>query len=846
MKIDFKKWIPILVSILIFVVLSLVYVKPVLEGKKIKQGDIVNHKGMARELVDFREQTGEEALWTNNMFGGMPAYQISTIPKTNLTKYIYNVLTLGLPQPASKIFLYFLGFFILLLVITKNNLWLSVLGAIAFAFSSYFFIIIEAGHNTKSLAIAFMAPVLAGFILTYRGKYLWGMILVTIAMALEVFANHIQITYYLMIALLIYVIIQLVVFIKEKRIKEFIKPSLLMLVAVVIAVGCNMTKLITTYEYTKDSTRGQSELTFDKENKTTGLDKDYATQWSYGIGETFTLMIPNAKGGASGYIADNKKALSKVDPKYKQMVAQTNSYWGEQPFTSGPVYAGAIIVFLFILGLFIVKGPYRWFVLITTLLAVMLAWGSHFSLLTNFFLDYVPGYNKFRAVSTALVLVEFMMPLMAVLGLYQIIKDPEFFKDKKQQRKLYIAFGITGGLSLLFYLMPSTFFNFVTDADYNAFESWKQSAKDATELQQINAYITEIMPQIEIARIAIFKADAIRSFMYILIAAAVVWFYIKKQFKTQIFIGILAFLILVDMWTVNRRYLNDDNFESKRKVDNPFPMTVADQYIINDNPDGSRVLNLSVSPFNDASTSYYHNSIGGYHAAKMKKYQELIDFHIMPEIQRLSNTLSNAPTDSSISAAFANLPVLNMLDMEYLIYNPQAQPLKNPFALGKSWFVEDIKYVSTADDEIMALTGFRPQDVAIVREDFKNIIGDFVPKNDSMAIIYQTDYQPNHLSYLSKTSIEQMAVFSEIYYDKGWEAYINGEKTEIIKVNYLLRAIIVPPGENTIEFRFEPRSYQNGERIALVSSILMVLLLLFGGYWTFIRKKEVKKDEENV
>ncbi len=848
MKTFLKKHYPIVISILLFVFLSLIYVKPVLEGKKIKQGDIVNHKGMAREIVDYRESTGEEALWTNNMFGGMPAYQISTIPKTNVAKYIKDIVSLGLPHPASTIFLYFLGFFILIMVITRNNIWLSVLGAIAFCFSSYFFIILEAGHNTKALAIAFMAPILAGVILCYRGKYLWGMILTSIAIALEFYANHVQMTYYLFMAIVVYAIIVLIQSIKEKKIMHYLKASGLLILALILGITVNTSKLLTTYEYSKVSTRGTSELTFNKENQTKGLDRDYATQWSYGIGESFSLMIPNVKGGASGYIGNNIKALSKADPQYKEQVAQTNQYWGEQPFTSGPVYAGAIIVFLFILGLFYVKGKYRWFVLISLAFSLMLAWGRHFPGLTNFFLDYMPLYNKFRAVSSILVVAELVIPILAIIVLWKITEKPALYRDKISQRKLYIAFGLTGGISLLFYLMPSTFFNFMNNADYAAFDQWRQSAKSPEELQQINQYLEGLIPQIEAARIAIFKADALRSFTYILLGAALIWVYIKKAFNKQLLLGILAVLILADMWTVNKRYLNDDNFVPKREIKTPFQMSAADQFILNNNPQDSRVLNLTVNPFSDASTSYFHNSIGGYHAAKMERYQELIDYHISPEIQRISATFNNNPTDSSINACFSGLSVLNMLDMRFLIYNREAQPLYNQHALGKAWFVEEVQFVPTADDEIMALTGLDTRNKAVVRDNYKEDLQNFVPGRDSLAEIIQLEYNPNYLKYRAKTSKASLAVFSEIYYNKGWKAYINGEETPIIKANYILRALQIPAGESTIEFKFKPKSYYLGERIAFVSSLLFVLLFLFGLYWSFFRKTKLKltEDEKEV
>ena len=801
-KIDFKQWLPYIGAVLIFLIITLVYFSPLLEGKRIHQSDIVQFTGMSKEIADFREKTGSEPLWTNSMFGGMPAYQISVIYKGNLLGYLDKILSLGLPHPASTVFLYFIGFFILLLVL-KVNPWLSIAGAVAFAFSSYFFIILDVGHNSKAHAIAYMAPVLAGIILTLRRKYLWGGILTAIFLSLEIKANHPQITYYLVIIVLILGLFELIYAIREKRFASFAGAVGILVIAASFAVLTNIATLWATWEYGKHTIRGKSELTHDLENKTSGLDKDYATQWSYGVGETMTLLIPNFYGGASASkISDNSaivKALKKNNVPQNRINKFTKYplpllYWGDQPSVAGPVYVGAIVFFLFILGLIIVKGPLKWWLLTVTVLSILLSWGHNFMAFTDFFMEYIPGYNKFRGVSMSLVIAEFAMPLLALLAL-KILFDQQV-EQKKLFRSLKIATGIAGGLTLLFILLPGLFLSF-------------SGPNDATIQQQFQ-FPDWMMQAIRDERARLVRMDSLRSFAFILMTAATLWALLFSKLKTSYVYIMLGLLILFDMFMISKRYLNNDSFTEKTKVENPFTPTAADQQILQDKDPDFRVLNLSVNTFNDASTSYFHKSIGGYHGAKLRRYQELIE-----------NQISKS-----------NMSVLNMLNTKYFIIagedrTPVAQ--RNFDALGHAWFVEDVKLVDNADQEMEAITHFHPADTVIMDKRFENELNTYTTGRDSLAFIRLISYAPNDLNYEYKTEKNGLAVFSEIYYPKGWNAYVDGEPTPHFRANYVLRAMVLPAGSHQVEFKFEPKVYLVGEKISLISSItLLVLIIVLG------------------
>ncbi|HOP13107.1 MAG TPA: YfhO family protein [Lentimicrobium sp.] len=727
-------------------------------------------------------------------------------------RHIDNIFKFGLPHPANLVFIYLIGFFILLMVL-KVDPWLALAGSVAFAFSSYFFIILEAGHNSKAHAIGYMAPVLAGIILTYRGKHIAGMLVTALFLALELRANHLQITYYLMMMVIILGISELIISIKQKTVPAFLKATGLLFIAAFLALSTNITNIWATWEYGKDTIRGKSELSSDPGNRTTGLDKDYATQWSYGKAETFTLMIPNTKGGATGSLGNNRKAMEKVDPTYAQAVAGQNHYWGDQPFTSGPVYAGAIMVFLFILGLFILKGHMRWWLLAVTILSVILSWGKNFMPLTDFFLHYIPGYNKFRAVSMILVIADLAIPLLGILTLKEILEKPAIVREK--QKQFYIALGLTGGLALVFYLMPQTFFNFFSGMEQAAI-SEQRTTLDSSQVAQFDSLINNL----EAARIYIFKSDAIRSFLFILAAAALIWLYGSKKIKAGVLTASAILLIAIDMIPVANRYLNNDNFVSKTQVNNPFMPTEADKIILKDADPNFRVFNTTVSTFQDASTSYFHKSIGGYHGAKLRRYQELIDHHISK----------------------GNESVLNMLNTKYYIVNdanrkPSLQI--NMDATGNAWFVNTYKMVENADQEIDALTNFSPESTAIVDKRFAQQLSGFSSMPDTNAFIQLTEYQPNKLKYKYQAATDQLTVFSEIYYDKGWKAFIDGKPAPYFRANYVLRAMIVPAGSHEIEFRFEPRVYFTGEKISFAGSLLLILLIL--GYAGNEVRKNFKK-----
>ena len=780
----FKKLSPHLMVLVLFVIISFVYFSPVLKGKKLDMQDIKHWKGMSKEVVDFRDATGEEALWTNSMFSGMPAYQISTKYKGNLIQYVAKALSLGIPRPANMLFLYLLGFYILLLSL-KVDYRLSAVGAIAFAFSSYFFIIIQAGHMTKAHAIAYVPMVIAAVLYTYRGKMLLGGVLTALTVALELYANHLQITYYLVLILLLIGLVQFIKDFKANNLVDFAKRSGILILAALLASATSLTRLSTTMEYGKDSTRGKSELTDNLDNKTSGLDKDYATSWSYGIAESFTLLIPNFYGGASqGALTTDSETYQVIKraPNARQLIKQLPLYWGEQPFTSGPTYAGSIVIFLFVLGLFFVKSEMRTWLILATIMSIMLAWGKNFMSLTDLFLDYFPGYNKFRAVSMILVIAEFTLPLLGFVALNKFLTTDVSIDEKK--KPLQLAFYIVGGLTLLFALIPSLFFDFVGGQDANLEKNgWPVDALQSD-------------------RAKLLASDAWRSFIFIALTFGTLWMFLKNKLKSQYVILIVGVLVLTDMWTVNKRYLNDDNFVRESKFETPYQPTQANLQILKDQDPNFRVFNQSISTFNDAGTSYFHKSIGGYHGAKLKRYQELIENHISQ----------------------GNSTVINMLNTKYVI-NKKGQAQQNPAAMGNAWFVSNINIVENADAEIAALKELDVKNTAVVDERFKDqLIADLSNENASISLM---DYKPNYLQYKSNSTNDGIVIFSEIYYNKGWNAYIDGVLKPHFRANYVLRGLQIPKGNHIIEFKFEPSTYKTGERVSLASSIILLLLLAF-------------------
>lgn len=807
-NITFKKVAPYLAAVLLFIIITFAFFSPMLEGKHIFQSDIAQFLGMSKEIVDFRTNTGQEPLWTNSMFGGMPAYQISTNYQANLIGFLDKVFTLGLPHPANLVFLYFIGFFFLLLVM-KVDPWLSIAGAIGFAFSSFFIIIIDVGHNSQAHAIGYMAPVLAGFILTFRKKYIVGGLISAVFLSLELKANHPQITYYFVMLAILLGISELIQAIRQKTIRPYFMAVGVIFIAAGFALATNITSLWATYEYGNYTIRGKSELTSNKANRTSGLDKDYATQWSYGVGETMTLLIPNFYGGTDqklGINSNTAKALranNVPEENVTQFVDQhLPMYWGAQPFTAGPVYVGAIIFFLFILGLLIVKGPLKWWLLVATILSICLSWGHNFMALTNFFFSYLPGYNKFRSVTMILVIAEFAIPLLGMLALKEFFESK--MPPKEMVKKLFIAVGITGGIALIFALVPNMFLNFT-------------GASDAARAKQ-SGLPEWLMLGIREDRQSLLQMDAWRTLVFIILAGVVMYAVLFNKIRKQYGYLILGALILIDMYPIAKRYLNDTSFRSRSEIATPYQPTPADDQILQDKTPDYRVLNLSVNTFNDASTSYFHKSLGGYHGAKLRRYQELIDEGIQKDIQIFARNMNTDSTN-----------VVNMLNTKYLIIldnNHQPAVFPNHNALGNAWFVKDFKMADNADAELEAVKTFNPKKTAIINKKFADDLKGFSPRRDTMDMIRMEHYAPNDLLYNYKIKSSGLAVFSEIYYAKGWNAYVDGKLTPHFQTDYVLRGMILPAGEHKVEFKFEPKVYTIGEKISLISSILLILVVI--------------------
>jgi hypothetical protein len=805
-KFSWKKSMPHFAAVILFLLLPIIYFSPVLENKQLNQHDSMTYAGMSKEIVDYNKKSDDLALWTNSMFGGMPAYLIALPTKTAITT-IYTVTNLYNWRPINFIFLYLIGFYIALLLFGVSP-WLAIVGSIAFTFSSYNFIIIAAGHASKAIAIGYMAPVIAGFYYALkRDKWIGGSVF-AVFLALEIYSNHPQITYYTFMILLIMGITELVSAFKTKEIPEFLKKSLIIFAFALLAVAANTSRLWTTWEYGKYSMRGKSDLTNDLANKTTGLDRDYATGWSYGISETLTILIPNFNGGSSAVGFSETSETGKVlksnnVPNANTLVKQLPGYWGSQPGTSGPVYYGAIVCFLFVLGLFLLKGPLRIWVVIATLLSVALAWGHNFMPLTNLFLDYFPGYNKFRTVTMILVIGGFTFPLYAVLTLQKIINGE--IDRKAWLKPLTWSVGLTAGIALIFAILPGIAGSFSSATD-SQFPEWLQSSLIAD-------------------RQSLLQSDALRSAIFILLGAGVIWALVEQKIKINTSLLILGGLILVDMWGVDKRYLNDGNFVSDREVKVPYKATVADLEILKDKSVDYRVLNMGVSTFNDASTSYFHQSIGGYHGAKMRRYQELIDFHIGNEMALLGQRLEKIKSESGVDSLFLGLNSLNMLNTKYLIYNPQAAPLTNKHALGSVWLVNKYKIVENADQEIAAVKLIDPAREAVISKKFQDQLSGIKLNEESSGKISLTAYSPNKMTYHYEGDGNHLALFSAIYYPKGWNAYIDGKVVPHFQADYLLRSMVLPKGNYDIVFRFEPKSFLTGQKISFWSSLILILLI---------------------
>ena len=822
-----KRLIPDMVAVVVFAVISFVYFCPaVTEGRILSQHDSVAGIGAGQESKEYLERTGERTRWTNSIFGGMPTYQMApSYDSTDLLKGIENLYHLYLPTYVWYVFVMLLGFYILLRAFDFRA-WMAALGAIIWAFSSYFFIIIAAGHIWKFITLAYIPPTIAGMVLCYRGKCLSGGLLTAFFVALQIMSNHVQMTYYFLFVMLFMAIAYGVKAFQENALVNYAKRTGVLVVAGLLGVCVNLSNLYHTSEYSKESMRGKSDLV--KENSAnqtdSGLERDYITQWSYGIGETFSLLVPNVKGGASVPLAANEKAMEKANPMYGSIYSQLGQYWGEQPGTSGPVYVGAFVMFLFILGLFVVKTPMKWALLAATVLSILLSWGKNFMPFTDFFIDYVPMYNKFRAVSSILVIAEFTIPLLAMLALKEVVTTPAIIKERKKD--FLISFGLTGGLALLFAVMPKVFFpQYVSTMEMNA-------------LQSIPAdQLVPLLANLEEVRMSLFTADAWRSFFIILVGAGLVWAYGMGKLKETVLIGALAVLCLVDMWDVNKRYLYDEQFVEKQVQTQGFQQTETDKMILEDQSLDYRVLNLASNTFNENNTAYWHKSVGGYHAAKLRRYQEMIEEHISGEMGGLFKAVADAGGDTEKLDA-SEFPVLNMLNTKYFIFplqGGQTVPLPNPYALGNAWFVDEVKYVGNANEEIEAIHGLEPSQVAVVDKKFESVVKS-VP-SDSTATIELVAYEPNYLKYEVNSEKGGTVVFSEIYYP-GWQSTVDGEEVPHGRADYILRAMNVPAGKHVVEFRFDPKSLHLTETIAFVA---LGLLALWAAVLVFMRIKACRK-----
>lgn len=816
----FKKLIPDLIVVILFAVISFAYFFPaVTEGRILAQHDAVAGIGSGQEQKEYLEKTGERTRWTNSIFGGMPTYQMApSYDSTDTLGFIQKIYHLFLPTYVWYVFVMLLGFYILLRAF-NFKVWLSALGAIIWAFSSYFFIIIAAGHIWKFVTLAYIPPTIAGMVLVYRGKYLGGALLTALFVALQISANHPQMSYYFLFVMLFMAIAYGVMAYRENKLPHFIKASCILVVAGILGVCVNLSNLYHTYQYSKESMRGKSELV--KENSAnqtdSGLERDYITQWSYGIGETFSLLVPNVKGGASVPLAANEDAMKKADPMYRGIYGQLGQYWGEQPGTSGPVYVGAFVMFLFVLGCFIVKGPMKWALLAGTVFSIVLSWGKNFMGPTDFFIDFVPMYNKFRAVSSILVIAEFTIPLLAVMALKEVLDRPSLIKE--QAKAFYISLALTGGVSLLFAVAPHVFFSsFVSSMEMAAL----QNGIPQDQLAPLLVNLEEI-------RVSIFTSDAWRSVVIIVVGVALLMAYVSGKINAKLTVAAIAVLCLVDMWGVNKRYLYDSQFVAKGSEMQPYlKPSETDKEILKDKSLDYRVLNLAVNTFNENSTAYWHKSIGGYHAAKLRRYQEIIEEHIQGEMNGIFTKLTEAGGDMSKVEADA-FPVLNMLNTRYFILplqGGQTAPVFNPYANGNAWFVDDVKYVDNANEEIDALHDTNPLYTAIVDKKFAEqikspVVSDNV-SSDTLRSVTLTDYQPNALKYEVDSKNGGVVVFSEIYYP-GWISYIDGKEVEHGRADYILRAMNVPAGKHQIEFRFDPKSLHTTETIAYTALAILAL-----------------------
>ena len=853
-----KKWLPDVLVVLLFAVVAFAYFFPAdTEGRILFRHDSSAGRGAGQEQLEYYQRTGERTRWTNALFSGMPTFQ--SAPSYNSTDTLstaINAYHLWLPENVWYVFVYLLGFYILLRAF-DFRWYLAALGSVMWAFSTYFLIIIAAGHIWKVWALAYLPPMIAGVVLAYRGKYLWGLILTALFTAFEVYANHVQMTYYYLFIIFFMVLAYLAEAIREHRMARFLKATAVCVVGGAVGILVNLSNLYHTWQYSQESMRSKSELV--KKNTanqtSSGLERDYITQWSYGIGETWTLLVPNTKGGASQPLAMNKTAMEHADNNYIGIYQQLGQYWGEQPGTQGPVYVGAFVLFLFVLGLFIVKGPMKWALLAATVLSIMLSWGKNFMGLTDLFIDYMPMYAKFRTVASILVIAEFTIPLLAMMALREWIEaspspsqggdvgmqksasgNKTSLRSREQGVGLLIAFGLTGGICLLFALMPGLFFSsFVSTSEMQA-----MSQLPSEHLQPLIANLTEM-------RKAMFTSDAWRSFFIIVIGVGCLLLYRARKLKAGYMVGVLVVLCLIDLWQINKRYLNDSMFVPKYEREQAQQKTETDEVILADKALDYRVLNLASNTFNENETSYYHKSVGGYHAAKLRRYQELIEAYISPQMQGAFKAVAEATGDMTQVAGDSIYPVLNMLNTKYFILPLQdgkTVPVENPYAYGNAWFVNDVKFVDNANQELDALGKLDLRHEAVADAKYRELLKPVAEaESDSASIVTMTAYEPNRLTYDVTSAKGGVVVFSEIFYP-GWTATIDGQEAELGRVDYVLRALTVSPGQHKVELSFFPKSLDVTESVAYASLGMLLLLIILAVFLTYKRGKNALTRSE--
>ena len=831
----FKKFVPDIVAVLLFAVLAFAYFFPAdTEGRILYRHDASAGVGAGQEHSEYHQRTGKVTRWTNSLFSGMPTYQMApSYESASTLNTAINAYHLWLPENVWYVFVYLLGFYILLRAFDFR--WhLAALGSVMWAFSTYFLIIIAAGHIWKVWALAYLPPLIAGIVLAYRGKYLWGLIMTALFTAFEVYANHVQMTYYYLFVIFFMILAYLVEAIRQKQMSRFMKATAVCMVGGLVGVMVNISNLYHTWQYGQESMRGKSELV--KENTanqtSSGLERDYITQWSYGIGETWTLLVPNTKGGASQPLVMNKTAMAHADNNYIGIYQQIGQYWGEQPGTQGPVYVGAFVLFLFVLGLFIVKGPMKWALLAATVLSIMLSWGKNFMGLTDLFIDYMPMYAKFRTVASILVIAEFTIPLLAMLALKEVVSGK--IKSDKLRKAILVSFALTGGIALLFWLMPDVFFgNYVSSSEMQALSQFP-----ADQLQPLLANLTEM-------RRAMFTSDAMRSFIIILVGTFFLLLYKANKLKVSYLAAILFVLCLIDLWQVNKRYLNDAMFVPKYEREQAQQKTETDEIILADKTLDYRVLNLASNTFNENETSYYHKSIGGYHAAKLRRYQELIEAHIAPEMQQAFAAVAEAGGDMTLVKGDSVYPVLNMLNTRYFILPLQdgkTVPVENPYTYGNAWFVNSVKFVDNANQELDALGQLDLRHEAVADAKFREQLKAVAEEtSDSASIVTLTNYEPNQLTYDVKSARGGVVLFSEIYYP-GWTATVDDQPVELGRVDYVLRALTVTPGQHKVVLSFFPKSLDITESVAYASFGVLVVLVLLALFLSFRKMKSAQES----